>query len=216
VLRSNPLSLDKDNAVTTSSSHELISLDVDTPIWDNFFTVAPLVIVGSREDDGGYDLAPKHMVTPLGWDNYFGFVCTPRHSTYHNVQREGAFTVTFPKADQLVATSLAAAPRCGHDDKPALGAVSTFPATEVDGELVEHGYLFLECRLDRVIDAFGPNSLITGRIVAARADTRALRGPDRDDQDVIAASPLLVYLAPGRWAQVEQTNSFPFHAGFKR
>ena len=25
--------------------------------------------LGTREPDGGYDLAPKHMATPLGWDN---------------------------------------------------------------------------------------------------------------------------------------------------
>ena len=33
-------------------------LDVATPIWDQFFTVAPLVLVGTREADGRDDLAP--------------------------------------------------------------------------------------------------------------------------------------------------------------
>ena len=46
-----------------------------------------LVLVGKREPDGGHDLAPKHMSTPIGWDNYYGFVCTPRHHTYGNIQR---------------------------------------------------------------------------------------------------------------------------------
>src|SRR5271166_1755994 len=75
----------------------LISLDLNRPIWERFFTVAPLVIIGSRDESGVFDLAPKHMATPLGWQNYFGFVCTPRHRTYQNIQRQGAFTVTFPR-----------------------------------------------------------------------------------------------------------------------
>ena len=64
--------------------------------------------------------APKHMVSPLGWQNFFGFVCTPRHRTYQNIRREGAFTVTFPRPSQVVLTSLSAAPRDDDDVKPAL------------------------------------------------------------------------------------------------
>jgi hypothetical protein len=43
---------------------DLVALDTARPVWDRFFTVAPLVVIGTREPDGGYDLAPKHMVTP--------------------------------------------------------------------------------------------------------------------------------------------------------
>ncbi len=35
-----------------------VTLDIDEPIWDRFFTVAPLVLIGTVEPDGGYDLAP--------------------------------------------------------------------------------------------------------------------------------------------------------------
>ena len=90
----------------------LEALDVASPIWDRFFTIAPLVLVGTVEEDGSADFAPKHMAFPLGWANYFGFVCTPRHNTYGNAKRTGAFTVTYPKPADLVMTSLTAAPRC--------------------------------------------------------------------------------------------------------
>ncbi|NIQ57054.1 MAG: flavin reductase, partial [Gammaproteobacteria bacterium] len=53
----------------------------------------PLVLVGTREGEGAYDLAPKHMATPLGWGDYFCFVCTPEHRTYQNATREEEFTV---------------------------------------------------------------------------------------------------------------------------
>ena len=89
-------------------NRSLISLDVNDPVWPHVFTVAPLVVVGSIYPDGSFDLAPKHMVTPLGWGNYFGFVCTPMHRTYHNVRREGAFTVTYVRPSQVVLASLTA------------------------------------------------------------------------------------------------------------
>ena len=58
--------------------------------------------------------------------------------------------------------------------------------------------LFLECEVDRIIDGFGDNSLICGRIVVAHAyRERAIRHEDVDDQDVIAGAPLLVYVSPG-------------------
>jgi flavin reductase (DIM6/NTAB) family NADH-FMN oxidoreductase RutF len=192
----------------------LIALGTEHPVWDRFFQVFPLVVVGTREEDGSFDLAPKHMAMPMGWENRFGFVCTPRHATYRNAIREGAFTVSFPRPSQVLFASLAAAPRCEEDTKPALDLLTTRPATKVDGVLLQDAYLHFECETDRVIDDFGINSLITGRIVEALVAEDALRDPDRDDAEVFAASPLLAYLAPGRYAEVRDTLAFPFHAGW--
>lgn len=194
----------------------LVTLDVARPIWDRFFLVAPLVLVGTREPDGGHDLAPKHLATPLSWQNHFGFVCTPSHGTYQNIRRTGEFTVSFPTAEQILEISLAASPRCDEGSKPALVALPTFAATTVDGVLVQGASLHLECRLHSIIDGFGINSLIAGTIVAAQASAAALRSAELDDQDVLRDSPLLAYVAPGRFAQIDASSSFPFPAGFRR
>jgi len=199
-----------------SADRPLVELDLDQPIWQRVFVVAPLVLIGTREPEGGWDLAPKHMATPLSWERHFGFVCTPRHGTYRNARREGFFTVSFPRPEQIVQASLAAAPRCEDDAKPALRALATRPASVVDGDLLEGAYLHLECELDRVVDGFGANSLVAGRIVAAQASEDAVREPDRDDGDLLAESPLLAYLHPGRYARVAESFSFPFHEGFSR
>ncbi|MCH9653529.1 MAG: flavin reductase family protein [Planctomycetes bacterium] len=194
----------------------LIQLDVSSPIWNQFFTVAPLVVIGSREPDGADDLAPKHMVTPMGWDNLFGFVCAESHGTYQNIKREGEFTVSFPNPDQVVLTSLSATPRCEDNTKPAINALPTFPATMVKGALLKDSYLFLECKLDRIIDDFGKNSLITGSIVAAQIIPSAIRANDRDDQDILQEAPLLAYVSPGRYTTIDRSFSFPFPLGFRR
>jgi flavin reductase (DIM6/NTAB) family NADH-FMN oxidoreductase RutF len=194
----------------------LVSLDPKLPIWERFFTVAPLVLIGTREENGTFDQAPKHMVTPLGWMNYFGFVCTPRHRTYQNIRREGAFTVSYPRPTQIVLTSLAAAPRDDDDVKPALALLPTRPARLIDGVFVRDGYLFLECMLDRIVDDFGENSLIAGRIVAAEVAEDALRLSDGDDAEVLRTAPLLAYVAPGRYAEIRYGHAFPFPMGFAR
>jgi len=194
----------------------IVTIDTRDPVWDRFFTVAPLVLIGTREADGAVDIAPKHMVTPMGWQNYFGFVCTPRHATYGNIERGRVFTVTYPKPTQWLEASLAAAPRCDDGGKPSLRGVETFPARTVDGALVADGYLFLECELDRLVDGFGVNSLIVGKIVAASVDEAYLRASERDDQDLLYQAPLLTYLHPGRFAVIRKTNAFPFPAGMKK
>ncbi len=180
------------------------------------FTVAPLVLIGTVDPNGAVDLAPKHMVTPMGWGPYFGFVCTPRHGTYRNTEREGRFTVTYLRPDQVVLSSLTAAPRCDDEAKPVVDALDTFPASDGRNVFVAGGHLYLECRMERMIDGFGDNSLIVGEVLAAFADEAALRVSDRDDRETIERSPLLAYLPPGRWAAIDASYSFPFPVGFER
>lgn len=199
-----------------ATSQELVRLQLDQPVWERVFTVAPLVVIGSKQPDGTYNMAPKHMATPLSWQNYFGFVCTPSHSTYKNVRKEKCFTVSFPNPNQVVLASLAASPRCDDQSKRALDSLKTFPAETVDGRLLEDAYLYIECELDRIVDGFGKNSLIAGRIVGAQVAANALRGEDRDDQELLSDSPLLAYLSPGRYAAIERSNSFPFPAGMRK
>jgi flavin reductase (DIM6/NTAB) family NADH-FMN oxidoreductase RutF len=75
----------------------------------------------------------------------------------------------------------------------------------VDGAAVQ-----FECELERIVDGFGVNSLVIGRIVAAYADPAVLRDADRAAEDVLAATPLLAYVHPGRFAAIAETHSFPF------
>jgi flavin reductase (DIM6/NTAB) family NADH-FMN oxidoreductase RutF len=200
----------------TDSDYETITreLSVDA-LWDRVFTVAPLVIVGSKDTDGTYDLAPKHMAMPLGWQRRYGFVCTPRHRTYRNVERHGVFTVSFPRSFQIVQAALAASGREPDGTKPALAALPTFPAREVDGVLVHDCYAFLECELDRFVD-LDDASLVIGRIVAASAAEEAIRDPDLDDAELLRRVSPLAYLSPARFAAIDDSRSFPFPASFSR
>lgn len=200
----------------TIPKENLVTLDTSVPIWNRFFTIAPLVVIGTKEGEN-YDLAPKHMATPLGLDNYFGFVCTPSHMTYHNVKREGIFTVSFPKPDQVALASLTASRRCGEEGaaKLILGNMPTFPAPNIGVPFLEDGYLFLECEHFKTVDGFGRHSLICGEITGAYVDEDYLRISEQDEQEMVYKAPLLAYLAHGRFAKVEQSLAFPFPKDFK-
>lgn len=200
----------------TSSDYETqtreLSLDA---LWERVFTVAPLVIVGTKDTDGTYDLAPKHMAMPLGWRRQYGFVCTPRHRTYRNIERHGFFTVSFPRSFQIVQAGLAASKREQDGTKPALAALPTFFARQVDGVLVHGCYAFLECELDRFVE-LDDASLVLGRIVAASAVDEAIRDPDRDDAELLRHVAPLAYLSPSRFVAIEDSRSFPFPASFSK
>lgn len=191
-------------------------LDVSHAIWDRFFWVAPLVVIGTREPDGSHDLAPKHMATPLGWQNYFGFVCTPRHATYRNAIREDAFTVSYPRPEQLIHTSLSAEPRCDDGQKASLADMAVIPGEVVAGPLLDEAYVHLECELDRIVEGFGENGLVIGKVVAARVLQSAVRDAEREDEALIAENPLLAYLNPGQYARIDRGHNYPFPSGFSR
>lgn len=192
-------------------------LDTSFPIWNQVFTVAPLVVIGTKEGDD-YDLAPKHMVTPVSFGNYFGFVCTPKHSTYKNIKETGYFTVSYPMPDQVILASLSASPRCDNStkSKPIIEGLPTIKATFCDALMVADSYLFLECELYKIIEGFDQNCLITGKIVRAVANKNYVRISELDEQQQIKNNPLLAYIAYGRFAKIEQTYNFPFPKDFKR
>ena len=59
-----------------------------------------------------------------------------------------------------------------------------------------------------------------GELVAAlvflQAEAAFLRAYEHDSQEVIHDSPLLAYLAPGRFATIDRSNAFPFPAEMKK
>lgn len=196
---------------------DFISLDVKESIWEHFYTVAPLVVIGTKEAEG-FDLAPKHMVTPLGFSDYFGFVCTPRHNTYHNAKKHARFSVSFVKPDQVLLSSLAAMPRCAVKDfsKEITDHIPTVFSNNGASIFVEDSYVMLDCSLHKIIDDFDDYSLITGKIEQARVHKNYKIISDEGHQKQIYEYPLLAYIAQGRFANIKETLSYPYPKDFQR
>ena len=196
---------------------DFISLNVKESIWEHFYTVAPLVVIGTKEAQG-FDLAPKHMATPLGFSDYFGFVCTPRHNTYHNAKKHAKFSVSFVKPDQVLLSSLAAMPRCAVKDfsKEITDQIPTVTCNDGTSIFVEDSYVMLDCSLHKIIDGFDDYSLITGRIVQAMVHKDYKIISDEGHQNQIYEHPLLAYIAQGRFASIKETLSYPYPKDFQR
>ncbi len=154
----------------------LVELPVGPELWERVFSVAPLVLVGTKEGDG-CDFAPKHMAMPLGWEGFYCFVCTPRARDLP--EREGASAVhgqlPAARADRGVEPRRRRSVR-GRRRSRRWPPCRRSRARVVDGCVVEGCPFYLECELERIVDGFGPNSLIVGRVVAASAAREALRG----------------------------------------
>jgi len=193
------------------------SLDLSTAVWDRVFMVAPLVVVGTRERNQ-YDMAPKHMAFPVGFRNYFGFVCTPEHGTYQNIKSTGEFTVSFPLPDDIISVSLSATSRKELTSKYA-NVISKLPvasADTMDLPVLRDAYLIFECSAYKVIDGFGENSIITGEIKAAFVRKDYMKVSDTDAQQQLSDHNLLAFIAPDRFARISDTQSFPFPKDFKK
>lgn len=203
--------------MNTLKQDKYVLLEDIISIWDQIFTVAPLVVIGTKERQG-YDLAPKHMAMPLGFGKYFGFVCTPRHNTFSNVLATGGFTVSFPKPDQIITTSLSASQRmeCISKSEGIVKALPILRAPSMDAPILADAYFYLECGLYKIIDGFDDYSIITGTIKAAYAHRDYMKVSEIDEQQQIFKNPLLAYIAPGRFAKITETIDFPFPKNFKR
>ena len=179
--------------------------------------VAPLVVIGTKEGDS-FDLAPKHLAFPVGFGNYFGFVCTPDHGTYHNVKKYKEFTVSFPVPNQITTASLSASPRKKAISK-SQGILQHLPlvqAKTLDAPMIKDAYLHLECALHNIIDGFDDNSIITGKITSAHVHRDFLKVSERDEAQQLKQHPLLAYIAEGRFATIADTYNFPFPKDFQR
>lgn len=199
-----------------ATDSDFIELPTDQPVFEAVYTAAPLVIIGTRESSGAGDLAPKHMAFPLGWSDYFGFVCTPEHRTYTNAVRTGGFTVSYPRPTDVIDASLAAAPRDESGDKPALEGVESVDVDAVDAPAVRDAYAVLECELIKTVDGFGKNELVAGDIVGKYVHRDAYRSDDTEPEALFERAPVLTYFYPDRYASVSETHAFPFPSGFQR
>ena len=196
---------------------DFLSLDVHQSIWDHFYTVAPLIVVGSKEESG-FDLAPKHMATPLGFSDFFGFVCTPRHNTYQNIKKHLRFSVSFVKPDQILLSSLAAMPRCAENDfsHQVTEHIPTVTNKEGTSIFLKDSYVMLDCKLHRIIDGFDDYSLITGKVESALVHKDYKIVSDKGQQKQIYEHPLLAYIAQGRFASIRETMRYPYPKDFQR
>lgn len=196
----------------SSFEDHVYTLQDESP-FECTFSPHSLVVVGTKDADGEYNLAPKHMITPIGED-HFGFVCSSEHHTADNIRRLEEFTVSYPRPEQILSISLSAEPRDQTGHKPDLKQLETVQAPNTDAVFIQSSYLFLECTLQEVVTLPEEILFFIGAITDKHAHQDALRSTEQDDADLLHDNPLLAYLHPGRYASIQESNAFPFPQDF--
>lgn len=199
-------------------NNHMIDITDDPDIWSRCYSVHSLVVVGSTEEDGNYNFAPKHMAMPLGFGPYFGFMGTPRKMTYRNIKREQAFTVSYPKPEQVVISSLTASRREEDNTLPIIENIPTTEAQKISGKFIANSYFQLECKLHEIMGKFGEWEIVVGEVVAAYVQEGTIReqGDDANPDELLQQNPILAYLHPDRFSVINESNAFPFPKDFKR
>ena len=167
---------------------DLVTLGQDWPVWDRVFTVNPLVLIGTRERERWIRPRPQAHGVPHGLGELLRVRLHPAPRDLPQRQARGRLHRQLSEADAGRPREPGGITQRERRFQASLYALPTFPASEVDGVFIQDAYLFLECVLDRIVDDFGENSLIAGRVVAAHVSEDYLRASERDDNDLIHES----------------------------
>jgi len=133
-----------------------------------YFTVKPLILVTTLGPDGLPNVAPKTQNMDVGrTEEYFAFVCTPKHHTYQNAKTNGEFVVNYP-GPELIRNVSASSQFAENVDEIALAGLTAIPSLVVKPPRIKECFAHLECRLVEIKD-LDSASIILGKIVARSA-----------------------------------------------
>ena len=181
-----------------------------------YFTLKPLILVTTLGTTGFPNVAPKTQAMDVGRrEQYFAFVCTPRHHTYQNAVANKEFVVNFP-GPELIEKVSAAAQLAEDSDEIALAGLTSIPSMVVKPPRIKECYLHLECKLLEIKD-LEDSSLILGKVVARSADKEVSfeRGKSRENIRLLSKRPLLAYVYPDHYAKISAAEEFVFPKNYK-
>jgi len=186
-------------------------LDLNRFVGRNFFWPEGIVLVTTLSPDGMPNVAPKTQAAPVGRRNFWSFACTPSHHTHKYIEAGGEFVINIPGPELIKNISLAARRFALDEDEIRGSELTAMPSREVSPPSIAECRVHLECRLHRIVEGLGEDSLIIGRVVAASADSDIID----PSPDSLQRHPLLVYVYPDHWTMVKEAERFRFPAEYK-
>ena len=142
---------------------DLVEISTEAPIWERFFTVAPLVLVATKR---AATTTSRRSISPCRSAGRTTSASSAARRTrrHRNLEAHPEFTVSFPRGrPDRQSSLLAAGSRLDDRSKPTLAPFRSSRPARWTACSSRAAALYLECALERVIDGFGENSLIVGR-----------------------------------------------------
>lgn len=184
--------------------------------YGRYFTVKPLILVTTLGPRGLPNVAPKTQNMDVGRrEQYFAFVCTPKHHTYQNAKANREFVVNYP-GPELIEKVSAAALLAEDIDEIALAGLTGIPSVVVKPPRIKECYLHLECKLVEIKD-LEDSSIILGKIAARSVNKEVSfeRGKSKENIRLLSKRPLLAYVYPDHYTKISVAEEFVFPKNYK-
>jgi len=180
------------------------------------FSIKPIILVTTLGSNGLPNVAPKTQCTSIGrHEEYFAFVCTPRHHTYQNAKADGEFVVNYP-GPELIERVSAASQFAENVDEVVLSGLTSIPSLVVKPPRIKECRVHLECEVADVKD-LDDGSIILGKVVSRSGDREISfkKGTAEENINLLSTHPLLTYVYPNHYASINTAEKFIFPKNYK-
>lgn len=181
-----------------------------------YFTIKPIILVTTLGGNGLPNVAPKTQCMSVGrHEEYFAFVCTPKHHTYQNAKANKEFVVNYP-GPELIGKVSAASQFAENVDEVASSELTSIPSLVVKPPRIKECMVHLECKVVDIKDLDG-DSIILGKVVA-RSSNREIsfkREMAEESINLLSKHPLLAYVYPNHYTRIDTAEKFIFPKNYK-
>jgi len=181
-----------------------------------YFSVKPIVLVTTLGPSNIPNVAPKTQCMDVGrHEEYFAFVCTPKHHTYQNAKANKEFVANYP-GPELIEEVSATSQFAENVDEVALAGLTGIPSLVVKPPRIRECRVHLECKVMEVKD-LDVASIILGKIVARSASQEVSfeRGKAEESISLLLNHPLLAYVYPNHYTTIRAATEFIFPKNYK-
>jgi len=193
-----------------------MSVKVQLDSHARYFTVKPTILVTTLGPGNIPNVAPKTQCMDVGRrEEYFAFVCTPKHHTYQNAKANKEFVANYP-SPELIQKVSATSQSAENVDEIALVGLTGIPSLVVKPPRIKECRVHLECKVVEIKD-LDVASIILGKVVARSASKEASfeRGKAKERINLLSNHPLLAYVYPDHYTTIGSATEFIFPKNYK-
>jgi len=197
-----------------------VSFDPSKSVLAQFVHLSPVTLITTICSKGIPDVAAKTQSIPVGREgNFFLFVCTPEHRTYHNVKATKEFVVNYPPQEIIEKIGLTASIFEDENiDKISRIGLTAIPSLRVKPPRIAECSIHLECKLVEIRD-HAQYGIIIGNVVAASGNEETVLMQGSATELVnrnLSRNPLLAYITPGHlFSTITEGKKFPLPKKYK-
>lgn len=144
----------------------------------------PIAVVGTRNLDGSFNLAPFSFFTAVCASPMILAFCPmirtstgTKKDTVINIEREGEFTVSICNEQIVEKVNLASTELPYGQDEFAFAGLTPLPSSKIKAPILGESPINFECKLRDILnygENIGGGRLITGEVIAAHIETTIL------------------------------------------